>query len=37
MRRDVNQIVSMPYVEFLFWNNYYRLRAEDEYRQKINR
>ena len=34
MRRDVDQITDMPYAQYLFWNNYFRLRAEEEYRTR---
>lgn len=32
MRRDVDKITEMPYASFLFWINYFKLKAEDEYR-----
>jgi hypothetical protein len=30
LNRDVDDITAMPYVSFLFWNNYFRLQMEEE-------
>ena len=32
LRRDVDQVTDMPYASFLFWMNFFKLKAEDEYR-----
>jgi len=34
MRRDVDEITVMPYASYLFWMNYFRLKAEEEYRAR---
>tara|TARA_R110000868_G_scaffold275376_1_gene535117 strand:+ start:538 stop:789 length:252 start_codon:yes stop_codon:yes gene_type:complete len=34
LNRDVDKITDMSYVSFLFWNNYFRLKHEEEYRNK---
>ena len=34
LNRDVDKITEMPYVSFLFWNNYFRLKYEADYRNK---
>ena len=34
LNRDVDDITDMPYVSFLFWNNYFRLKFEADYRNK---
>ena len=33
MNRDVDAITSMPYVSYLFWQNFFKLDAEAEYRR----
>ena len=37
LNRDVDQITKMPYVTFLFWNNYFKLRQEEEFRNNRTR
>lgn len=34
LNRDVDQITEMPYVSFLFWSNYFKLKYEQEYRKQ---
>ena len=34
LNRDVDKITDMTYVSFLFWSNYFKLKHEEEYRNK---
>jgi len=31
LNRDVDKITGMPYVAFLFWTNYFKLKIEQDY------
>jgi len=37
LNRDVDDITEMTYAQFLFWMNYFRLKAEEEYRNSLHR
>lgn len=35
MNRDVDKITAMTYSSFLFWSNYFKLKAEENFRHGV--
>ena len=35
LNRDVDKITSMTYSSFLFWSNYFKLKAEEKFRHGV--